>query len=309
MTDLKLVNQDNFLEFVDTFIADSSCIIVGQKGHGKSKLAKHIARALMTSKKTTVQIFDSSLSWLNDFDFIPFQFCADYIEFDAITDSHMLYSIEFEDSQDVNFVVREIIRENYLKRRTLRIAEYMTNKMANTLAETNHKKEDIDTYYIGIIEEAQNFLSTYTLMARENRKWLKIISDCRNLRMSLIFIGQRLADISAKAVERANCYFFGKTISDNDLIKIRRILGSDNKHLIEKIKTLEKGQFLFWDGETACLIDLPEFKPKPHETPQLYFTQKRWFERNLESIWDKELTNEIRFWFTHMQKGLKEAQK
>jgi hypothetical protein len=304
-SEIKLVTTENLDDFIENFVANSSIIITGIKGHGKSNLAKWIARELLKSRKTCTQIFDSSLAWFNNFDTIPFQFCADYIQFDSMMDANMLYSIEFEDSEDVNFIIKEIVRENYLNRRTMKIAEGMTNKLSNTLAETNHRASDFDKFYIGIVEEAQNVIGTYSLMSRTNRGWLKILSDCRNLNMSIIFVGQRLSDISAKAVERCNAYFIGKTTGDNDILKLRRILGSDNRHVIETIKTLDKGKFIFYDGEHVFLVDLPEFKP--NGTPQLEMSQKKWFEFNRYSLQPENLSAEIRYWVQNMTKASKEV--
>jgi len=284
----------------------SSVVIAGNRGTGKTNLAKHLAREFLGFENVTVQIYDSSLAWFNDFDKIPFQFCSDYIPFDCPNPSenpNMLFSIEFEDSEDINFIVRECIRENYLYRRTKTIANGMTQKFAKFLGDKPNNFEPNPCHYIAFIEEAQNTIGTYALMSRDGRKWLKILSDCRNLNMSIFLIGQRLSDISAKAIERCNCYFFGRLTGDNDLIKVRRILGSDNKHIVEKIKRLEIGEFIFYDGKTVYFVKLPKFTTK--ETPILVNEQKAWFKLRLDSEQPQNMRSEISYWIKNLNRGLK----
>lgn len=284
-------------------LKNNSCVIVGNKGCGKSNLAKHLAREFLKFENTTTQIFDSSTSWFNDFDTIPFQFCADFVEFDSVINANMLYSIEFDDIDDINFIIREIIRDNYLDRRIRKIHNGMREKWARDKGIT-FTVEDSRDYYIAIIEEAQNVIGSYALMRRNGKKWLKMISDCRNFDFSLIFIGQRLADISAKATERCNAYFFGKMLGDNDILKVKRILGkgTETDAIVKQIKQLEVGQFIFWNGEQTFLVTTPKFEP--NGTPKLWNKQHitNVIELFKNSELPKEVSNAVTSWIKACQK-------
>ena len=79
--------------------------------------------------------------------------------------------------------------------------------------------------------------------------------------MGFIFIGQRLADISTKVVERAQGYLFGRTTGDNDLQKIRRICGKSSEvHL--KVSRLGLGEFIYWNGVTAKQVKFKKYDSK-----------------------------------------------
>ena len=164
--------------------------------------------------------------------------------------------------------------------------------------------EDSRDYYIGIIEEAQNVIGSYALMRRNGKKWLKMISDCRNFDFSLIFIGQRLADISSKATERCNAYFFGKMLGDNDILKVKRILGkgTETDAIVKQIKQLEVGQFIFWNGEQTFLVTTPKFKP--NGTPKLWNKQHitNVIELFKKSELPKNVSNAVRSWIKACQK-------
>lgn len=112
-----------------------------------------------------------------------------------------------------------------------------------------------------IIEEAQTIIGSNALRSRENRFWLKAISTGRNLGLSFVFITQRLADVSSKAVERCNGYLIGKTLGDNNLRKLRAVAG---KQLSWLVRDLKVGEFYYYNGQQHY-IKFPLYKGK-HKT-------------------------------------------
>ena len=119
-------------------------------------------------------------------------------------------------------------------------------------------------WIVYIIEEAQNIIGSSALRSRRNRFWLKAISTGRNIGLSFVFIGQRLSDISTKAVERCQGYLIGKMLGDNDLRKLRGIAG---KELSWLVKDLPTGSFYYYNGQRH-LIQFPKFHS--HGQPQQY---------------------------------------
>jgi len=105
-----------------------------------------------------------------------------------------------------------------------------------------------------------NCLGTYSMSGAEGRFWLKVVSECGNYGQVIIGLGQRFADISTRVVDRTRYYLLGATSGERDLVKIRGIGG---KGLAEKVKTLKKGEFIFFDREkkeTLIVIYFPKFR-------------------------------------------------
>jgi len=80
-------------------------------------------------------------------------------------------------------------------------------------------------------------------------------------------------------------YFIGKTTGDNNIAKLKRIVGKDSgvdqlgMPLHEKAKLLSLGEFVFWSGTEAWIFQCPLFEDlypnqKPTEVRPL---RKRWF--------------------------------
>lgn len=100
----------------------------------------------------------------------------------------------------------------------------------------------------------QNILGTIGL----NDIWNTFISEGRNFNMSFIFITRRMAQLSPKAREQTQSYLWGRTVSQLDLDRIRRV---STEEVAEALPTLNLGEFLYWDGEVAYkLVGVPKFE-------------------------------------------------
>lgn len=226
-------------------ILRTGIIIVGGKGTGKTNTAKVIASQLIYKDGIQVKITDTCLNWVFNFEPIHYQ----TIENETMVpddlyfgDEDFLYNIEINNVDLVGAAIGAMAMTDYDLQREF-------------------KKEGLmDGWTVYCIEEAQNVIGSYSLNGSAGKGWLKYISECRNFNMTNIFIGQRLADISTKAVERCQGYLFGRMVGDNDLKKVERICGKNNG-VADVIPKLKLGEFIYWDGENATrIIDIPKYE-------------------------------------------------
>lgn len=246
----------------------SGLVVVGSKGCGKSNAVKEIISQILTGKALTekiarCKIYDTCQNWRHEFERIPFFEVDEYIHVDDYliqgeNNDVILYDFELSNVDDIMHLVGESIKRDFATNREMK----------------KRGSGSIPYWDIYCIEEAQNVLGSYSLNKDTGKFWLKAISEGRNFNMAFIFIGQRLADISTKAIERAQGYLFGKITGDNDKNKIRRICGKiitvDNNHDVDiraKISSLKQGQFIYWNGVQGWTIDFNLYKSntKPYQ--------------------------------------------
>jgi len=241
-------------------IVKNGCTILSNKQMGKTNLAKIIA-AQISEKFPDIchqKIFDTAQVWRHSFlaKFV-FQEINDNTTkvYDGNTD--IIFDLEWEDSEQImQFMGNAVLLDYQLNRE---------RKKIGTL------KDRI----IYVIEEAQNSLGSYSLNRQSGRIWLKMISESGNFGLSFIFVGQRAADISTKAIERSQTFFIGHTTGDNNTMKIKNLIGSKagQEHFGEPIsevaKRLKLGEFIFWSGEEAYMFNCPKFEDLyPNQKPQ-----------------------------------------
>lgn len=156
-------------------------------------------------------------------------------------DDHFLYDIELSNVDEIKEIIGMIATTDFELQR-------------------EYKKEYVmDNWILYCIEEAQNVIGTHALNGQSGKAWLKMISESRNFNMNFIFIAQRLADVSTKAVERCQGYLMGRMTGDNDLKKVQRICGKeiDVSTIIPK---LELGEYIYWNGiEAIRIVDTPKY--------------------------------------------------
>lgn len=228
-------------------IKRAGLIIVGGRGVGKSNVAKVIASQLICGDHPNLQvkITDSCQNWIHNFVDIPYQHINEetLIPDDVyFGEESFIYDMELSDVGAVQETIGELV-----------VTDYEVHR--------EYKKQGLlDEWIIWVVEEAQNVLGSYALNGNAGKVWLKIISESRNFNINFIFIGQRLADISTKAVERCEGYLFGRMTGDNDLKKVARICGKE-RGIHEVVPRLKIGEFIFWNGSDAYhLIDVPRFE-------------------------------------------------
>lgn len=237
-------------------ILKTGLVVVGGKDTGKSNAGKVIASEIIRNQPLPIQVkfFDtaSNLRW--NFDPILYQSIDEKTRYFYDGNEHILFDIALVDEVDILSFIERVILTDYYRMR--------------------ERKEElgghIDKWILYMCEESQNLIGSYSLMRREGIRLLKFFSEGRNFNQSYILIGQRLADVSTKAIERCNGYLFGKMTGDNDIAKLKRIVGRDSA-IVNDIKKLEveKGQFLFYNGNSTYDFNCPKYdskgeKPKPY---------------------------------------------
>lgn len=228
-------------------------IITGTKQHGKTNASMILMRAFMLSQehkdlRLRTLIFDLCLNFRFKFDPIPFIEAESCSVLPTLQD--LIVDIGFSDNNDTKTYIGNVVLNDFHKKRAMKM-------------KFNGRIPYLDVY---LIEEAQNVLGSYALNGEVGRFWLKIVSECANYGQIFLFLGQRLADISTKVIERTKYLLIGATSGDNDLQKLKRIGGNRLKDAVQQLK---RGEFIFYDRDTKymVLIGFPLFQQlnKPFE--------------------------------------------
>ena len=220
-------------------ILTTGIVIAGAKGTGKSNVAKFITSEII-KRKMNIQIkaFDTCANWRLEYEPIVMQELNDLNTLDVVYNGkeHVLFDVEYSDPSDIQREIGYIINQDFTMAR-------MEKKIYSK----------IDGWKLYCIEESQNILNSYSLNKKDGRFWLKAISEGRNFNLSFMFIGQRLADISTKVIERCQGYLFGKMTGDNDRNKVKRICGKASG-IHDKITKLKRGEFIYFNLLLLFLI-------------------------------------------------------
>jgi hypothetical protein len=237
-----------FYPLPDDLLADilrTGIVIVGGKGTGKTNAAKVLAAGMTHKKGLQVKITDSCLNWVFNFEPIQYQTIGkDTMVPDDLYfgENHFLYNIELDNVDLIGATIGTMAMTDYAIQREFK------------------KEEVMDDWIVYVIEESQNVIGSYALNGDLGKGFLKYISECRNFNMSNIWIGQRLADISTKAIERCQGYLFLKLTGDNDIKKAERICGKESG-VAQVLPKLKIGEGIYWDGEKAVrVIEIPKYQ-------------------------------------------------
>lgn len=240
-------------------ILDTGLVVVGSKGTGKSNVVKCIVSEII-KRNLNIQckIFDTCCNWRNSFEPIPMQELNESSYLTPIYNGKesILFDVQYDDPELIEQKIGEMV---YI--------DFRDNRLKKNIYGS------IPDWKLYIIEEAQNVLNTYSLNKKDGRMWLKSISEGRNFNLGFIFIGQRLADISTKVIERAQGYLFGKMTGDNDLKKVKDIC---SKKIANRVKELKQGEFIYYSGKKQIqLLLAPEYTSN---TKPILYTPKmgRW---------------------------------
>jgi hypothetical protein len=235
----KLLPNDVIEEILGTGL-----IIAGAKNCGKSNVSKFITSQII-KRKLPIQIkcFDTCANWKFGYEDIIMQTLSEEKALDVVYNGkkHILFDIEYLDPTEIQKQIGYIIQTDFI---------------ANRIEKNIYGR--IKGWKLYVVEEAQTLLNGYSLNKKDGRFWFKAISEGRNFNLSFMFIGQRLADISTKVIERCQGYLFGRMTGDNDKNKIKRICGKDS-NIHNKVTSLKQGEFIFYNGRREMLLHAPKY--------------------------------------------------
>ena len=230
-------------------ILRTGLVVPAMKAAGKSETGKTITATIIRNRPLPIQvkIFDtaSNLRW--NFEPILCQEITEETRFFYNGEKDILYDINLNDDDDKLTFMSKVVNTDYNLQRKRK----------------TELEGHVDKFILYLVEEAQLLMGRYSLLKRIGRNVLQTLSIGRNFGMSFILIGQRLADISTSAIERCDGYLFGKLTGDNDIAKLRRIVGRKSD-IVEDVKKLElsKGQFIYFDGASAYDFNCPAYDSK-----------------------------------------------
>ena len=256
-------------------------LIGGGKGCGKTNAMKVVLSLLMRNKSDMVQVkvFDTALNLRWDFEDVLFQKINEGTRFVYNGKEHILFDTNLIEQADLMKFMGKVVLKDYLSQYALKEEVEGNTKLMR--------------WYLYGLEETQSSLDRYSLMRKEGKLWLKMVSEGRNFNQSFLVVGQRLANISTSLVERIHAYMFGKMTGDNDIAKLKRIVGKNSKILdeIKKLEVNEKAgyaEFIYYDGSSSYIFKIPkynnlgkkpkEWKPKPIEIPTVEYLEgvRKW---------------------------------
>jgi len=237
-------------------ILKSGLVIVGGKATGKSNAGKIIASEIIRNQPLPIQIkiFDQSSTFKWDFEPILYQTIDENSRYFYDGEEHILFDLNLIDDIDTLSFMSKVVYTDYLRQRA--------------------RKEElgghVDKWILYLTEEAQGITGSYSLIRKEGTRLMTLYAMGRNFGQTYLLVGQRLADLSSRAVERINSYLFGKMVGDNDLAKLKRIVGRKSV-IIDEVQKLEieKGQFLYYNGASTYDFNCPKYdskgqKPRPY---------------------------------------------
>lgn len=221
-------------------ILSTGLLVTGSGKCGKTNLVKLIARQLMNDNSLQLKLVDTVQNWVHEFGNILYQDLNEKTlaeEGFYFGDQSILFNAKILTPKDIKYTISEIVRYDY---------EYQWALKSEGL---------MDRSIIFIIEEAQNILGTIGL----NDPWNTYISTGRNLNMAFIFIGRRMAQVSARARENVQGYIWGRIGGELDLDRVSRTAGDA---VAATLPTLKVGEFIYYTGNKAYkIVDVPLYIP------------------------------------------------
>jgi len=216
-------------------ILQSGLVILGSKSCGKTNAGKLIASEIIRNSQSIpiqVKFFDLAGNLKFDFEPILYQTIDDRTRFFYDGNENILFDINLIDEDDIFGFMEKVLLTDYYRQR----------ERKETLG--GH----VDKWILYFIEESQGVLSSYSLMRKTGGRVFQLFSIGRNFGQNFVLISQRLADLSTRAVERCNSYLIGKTSGDNDIAKLKRLIGKDS-NIVDEIKNLnvQNGEFIFYN--------------------------------------------------------------
>lgn len=219
--------------------------IIGSKGCGKTNATMCVIKNL--TKNSVVCVVD--FATVHAFE-LGKEFTVKFLNENYLIkkphvdlDSNIVIDVSQTTKPIASEIIRELIKEQYYNRVKEVIVEFQNGAKERKLYRP---------WLIFVLEEAQTTIGRFT---KEDSDLRTAMAVGRNYKLNFIFILQRLSELDTSLSERS-AYLIGRTQGDNNLRKLSNLLGIPRKKL-KFVETLQKGEFLFYDGERVEKLKFP----------------------------------------------------
>lgn len=216
---------DWFFPFSEREARSRGTFISGMPRSGKTNLAKILIRHLLYLGYT-IRVFDCSQAWLESV--VPW-----FLIIKPWQNLATIPPVPYEQS-----VVYDTSRL-YPQEQALFIGRILDK-------DWNYSVEhELPAWIIYVVEEAQLVMPSGSLRARYAQATYRMVSTGRNFKQRYMFITQRPADVSTKALSRVGQAYIGQHWEVNDIQKLSYLLGWNFEKTRNNLSGLKIGEFIY----------------------------------------------------------------
>ena len=208
----------------------------GGKGSGKTKAAQLFADALMEAG-ITVYVFDNSQAWQTGSS-IP----------KHISVSKLPLILDFPSDQSTIFDMSTL----YVEEQKMVVANICKALFTRQVSLPKEKRK----WIFLIFEEAQIYLQQGSMRSKSASEVMRLITVGRNFCIGFGLVTQYPSTVDKLLIKAIRQRYFGYTDEKNDKDYIESFLG---KKLVEELKTMKAGEFMFNCGGITKRVQFPLF--------------------------------------------------
>jgi hypothetical protein len=257
LTEKEIAQNALINDIVEKIMASSRFMAVATNQMGKTNAMMYLMRAIMNHPKNVngnwrMKAFDPAFNFRYKFDRVS---CIDATENatfthqDGITriavpptEQNIIVDIPYTNCSEKKRVIMEVLKADFEHKRVLKKA--------------NNGNVPFHDFYI--VDEMQNVWGNYALRGKTGEEALTIFSESSNYRMAIMGISQRFADVATGIVERCAYYLVGALSGANELKRLGNMV--TNKKIVDRVKTLKRGEFIFIDKTNSEFYDTLVFE-------------------------------------------------
>lgn len=260
--------KNSMHKLVET-IKETGLTVIGSKSCGKSNAVKCILKEL--SRDSTVIAIDFATNY-------AFELGKDFrVKF--LNENYLLKKPKIDLSENLIIDISQTSKTVASQIITALIKSEYYHRVQEVIQSFEQGQETRKLYrpwLIFALEETQSIIGTHL---KDDSDLRTAMAVGRNYKINFIFITQRLAEIDTSLSERSS-YLIGKTQGDNNLRKLSSLLGIPRKKL-KFVETLQKGEFVFFDGERVEKVKFPLF------TGQRVTIESELIKRKPRNLWQR----------------------
>ena len=237
--------DDEFLKA----ILKRGLVISGGIGCGKTELMLYLIKEISQLSHVQVRVYDiiGNCRRLVNYGFAHEPVHSDTKVINDLKAKNIIFDLTLENAEERAEVIKILTKTSF----NFRLRAYKTLN--------NFEEFEKFCSILSVVEEANTILNTATV----KDFWVDYLAMGRNYKMTSIFVMQRMADSSTKAIERIPNFAFGMTKGANDLLKIKGMVEDYKvwKTLRQKNMTpnkLDPYEFLMFIGDKIFKFKLEE---------------------------------------------------